>query len=109
MTDPLLFVALPYAAVLIAVVMTVYRYRNNRFSYSSLSSQLLENSVLSWASVAWHYAIVLLLLAHVLATVFPGAWAAWRGGRLRLYVMEMTGVGVGVRAVGRGVGGVGRR
>ncbi|RPI97699.1 MAG: nitrate reductase, partial [Chloroflexi bacterium] len=40
MTDQMLFVAIPYAAVLIAVVMTVYRYRNNRFSYSNLASQL---------------------------------------------------------------------
>ncbi len=61
-------------AVMIAVVMTAYRYVNNRFSYSSLSSQLLENQVLSWASVAWHYAILLILTAHVLAAVFPGVW-----------------------------------
>lgn len=99
MTDQLLFVALPYAAVLIAVVMTVYRYRNNRFSYSSLSSQLLENNVLSWASVAWHYAIVLILLAHVLATAFPGAWAALLGGQFRLYVIEITGMGLALLAI----------
>ncbi len=99
MTDGLLFVALPYAAVLIAVVMTVYRYRNNRFSYSSLSSQLLENNVLSWASVAWHYAIVLILIAHVLAAAFPGAWAALLGGQLRLYVMEITGMGLALMAI----------
>ncbi|NLE52214.1 MAG: respiratory nitrate reductase subunit gamma [Chloroflexi bacterium] len=99
MTDQLLFVALPYAAVLIAVVMTIYRYRNNRFSYSSLSSQLLENNVLSWASVAWHYAIVLILIAHVLAAAFPGAWAALLGGQLRLYVIEITGMGMALMAI----------
>lgn len=99
MTDELLFVAIPYAAVLIAVVMTVYRYRNNRFSYSSMSSQLLENSVLSWASVAWHYAILLILAAHVLAALFPGAWAALLGGQLRLYVIEITGMGLALLAI----------
>lgn len=99
MTDQLLFVAIPYAAVLIAVVMTVYRYRNNRFSYSSMSSQLLENSVLSWASVAWHYAILLILTAHVLATLFPGAWAALLGGQFRLYVIEITGMGLALLAI----------
>ena len=99
MTDQVLFVAIPYAAVLIAVVMTIYRYRNNRFSYSSLSSQLLENNVLSWASVAWHYAILLILVAHVLAAVFPGAWAALLGGQFRLYVIEITGMGLALLAI----------
>lgn len=99
MTDELLFVAMPYAAVLIAVVMTVYRYRHNRFSYSSMSSQLLENGVLSWASVAWHYAILLILAAHVLAALFPGAWAALLGGQFRLYVIEITGMGLALLAI----------
>lgn len=99
MTDQLLFVVLPYAAVMIAVVMTIYRYRNNRFSYSSLSSQLLENNLLSWASVAWHYAILVILAAHILAAMFPGAWAALLGGRLRLYVIESTGMGLALIAL----------
>lgn len=99
MADLVLFVAIPYAAVIVAVVMTVYRYQNNRFSYSSMSSQLLENSVLSWASVAWHYAILLILVAHVLAALFPGAWAALLGGQFRLYVLEISGMGLGLLAI----------
>lgn len=99
MADDLLFVGFPYAAVLIAIVMTVYRYRNNRFSYSSMSSQLLENSLLSWASVAWHYAILTILLAHLLATLFPGAWGALLGGQFRLYVIEITGMGLALLAI----------
>jgi nitrate reductase gamma subunit len=99
MADDVLFVAIPYAAVIIAVVMTVYRYVNNRFSYSSLSSQLLENNVLSWASVAWHYAILLILTAHVLAALFPGAWARLLGGQFRLYVMESSGMGLALLAI----------
>ena len=98
MADDVLFVAVPYAAVLLAVVMTIYRYVDNRFSYSSLSSQLLENNVLSWASVAWHYAILLILIAHVLAAVFPGMWATLLGGQFRLYVMEISGMGLALLA-----------
>jgi nitrate reductase gamma subunit len=99
MADDVLFVAIPYVAVIVAVVMTVYRYRNNRFSYSSLSSQLLENNVLSWASVAWHYAILLILTAHVLAALFPGAWARLLGGQFRLVVMESSGMGLALLAI----------
>ena len=99
MTDQVLFVAIPYAAVIMAVVMTGYRYRNNRFSYSSLSSQLLENHMLSWASVTWHYAILLILAAHVLAALFPEAWAALLGGQFRLYLIESTGMGLALLAM----------
>jgi nitrate reductase gamma subunit len=99
MADELMFVVLPYAAVIVAVVMTFYRYTNSRFSYSSLSSQLLENSVLSWASVAWHYAILLILAAHLLAALFPNAWARLLGGQVRLYVMEITGMGLALLAI----------
>jgi len=99
MADIVLFVVFPYAAVIVAVVMSVYRYLDQRFTYSSLSSQLLENGMLSWASVAWHYSIVVILLAHLLAALFPGAWAALLGGGARLVLIEATGMGLGLIAV----------
>ena len=99
MADTMLFVVFPYAAVLVAVVMSIYRYVDRRFTYSSLSSQLLENGILSWASVAWHYSILLILLAHLLAALFPGAWAALLGGQARLVAIEATGMGLALIAI----------
>ncbi len=99
MADTILFVVFPYSAVILAVVMSVYRYVDRRFTYSSLSSQLLENGILAWASVAWHYSILVILLAHLLAALFPGAWAALLGGRLRLVVLEATGMGLALIAI----------
>jgi len=46
MSDIILFVAFPYVAVALAIVVGVQRYRTNRFSYSTLGSQLLENRTL---------------------------------------------------------------
>lgn len=43
MLDLMLFVVFPYVAVALALIATPYRYYTNRFSYSSLSSQFLEN------------------------------------------------------------------
>ena len=43
MFDTVLFIAFPYAAVMIAILMGLYRYYRDRFTYSSLSSQFLEN------------------------------------------------------------------
>lgn len=99
MTDVVLFTAFPYVAVVLAVIVGVYRYFSDRFSYSSLSSQFLENRQLFWGSVPWHYGILLILLAHLLAALFPGAWAGLMGNPLRLYVLEVTGWGLALMTI----------
>ncbi len=90
MSDMALFVGFPYVALILAIVVGVYRYFDNRFSYSSLSSQFLENQSLFWGSVPWHYGITFILTAHLLALLWPAGWSALLGG-VRLYVLEITG------------------
>lgn len=92
MSDLVLFVAFPYVAVILAVLAGIYRYNNDRFSYSSQSSQLLENRTLFWGSVPWHYGITIILLAHLLAFIFPGPWALLIAAPERLYVLEVIGL-----------------
>ena len=91
MTDTVLFVAFPYVAVVLAVLVGIYRYVTDRFSYSSFSSQFLENRALFWGSAAWHYGILAILLAHLLALLFPNSWAVLIGKPVRLYALEVTG------------------
>ena len=98
MTDAVLFVAFPYVAVIVAVLGALYRYIADRYSYSSQSSQFLEGRVLFWGSVLWHYGILSVLLAHLLAAVFPDAWATLLGSQMRLYTLEVTGMALGVLA-----------
>lgn len=98
MVDSALFVAFPYLAVVTAIWVSIYRYRNDRYSYSSQSSQFLENRVLSWGSAPWHYAILVILAAHFLAALFPGFWAALISAPVRLYVLEVTGLALALTA-----------
>lgn len=95
MTDFILYAAFPYAAVVVAIIFTVYRYVSDRFSYSSLSSQFLENRQLFWGSVPWHYGIGIILTAHVVAGFFPGFWSRVIGDPIRLYFLEVTGMALG--------------
>ncbi|VAV82224.1 hypothetical protein MNBD_DELTA01-1778, partial [hydrothermal vent metagenome] len=44
--DYMLFGIVPYIFVAIAVVGTIWRYTTNRYTWSSLSSEFLENKVL---------------------------------------------------------------
>ena len=91
MSDQFLFGVFPYLAAALAIGGTVYRYRTSAQGITSRSSQLLEGRLLFWGSLPWHYAIVLVLLAHILAALFPGAWGALLGSPGRLVVLEVTG------------------
>ncbi len=99
MYDYVLFAVFPYIAITLAVVVGIYRYRSDRFSYSSFSSQFLENRQLFWGSVAWHYGILTILLAHVLAALFPDTWARLISDPVRLYVLEVTGLVLAVLTI----------
>ncbi len=99
MFNTFLFVALPYVAIALAVSVGLYRYFRDRFTYSSLSSQFLEKPTLFWGSVPWHYGIVLLLIGHLIGWVAPGAVDAFIGAPVRLYILEVTALGLGLFAL----------
>ena len=99
MTDLILFGIFPYVAVALAVAVGSYRYVVDRYSWSSHSSQFLESRVLFWGSVPWHYAILLILLAHLLAVLFPSGWGVLLGRPIRLYFLEVTGMALGLSTV----------
>jgi nitrate reductase gamma subunit len=99
MLDAVLFAAFPYLAVALAVTVGLLRYFGDRFTFSSLSSQFLESRALFWGSVSWHYAILVVLLAHALALLFPGAWALLIAEPVRLWVLEVTGLALGLLAL----------
>ena len=91
MTDQILFGIFPYVAVALAVAVGLYRYLFDRYSWSSQSSQFLESRTLYWGSVPWHYPILIVLLAHFLAFLFPTGWGELLGRPVRLYMLEVTG------------------
>lgn len=96
MLNTVLFAVFPYVAIVLAVLIAIHRYRTDRFSYSSFSSQFLENRSLFWGSVAWHYGILIILLAHIAALVAPKFWAALIAEPVRLYALEVTGLALGL-------------
>lgn len=97
--DAFFFIALPYLATVLAIGVGIYRYIRNRYTYSSLSSQLLENRKLFWGSVTWHYGITLILGAHLLAALLPGVAEWLLGGEIRRFVLELTGMALGLYTV----------
>jgi len=94
--DTFLFVALPYVCLFTFFLMTVYRYRARSFSYSSLSSQFLENEHHFWAVVPFHYGILVVTAGHLIAFLIPRSVLAWNSHPLRLYILEISALAFGM-------------
>jgi nitrate reductase gamma subunit len=88
----ILFVVLPYVAFFTFFLVTIQRYRARTFTYSSLSSQFLENQQHFWGLVPFHYGILVVLAGHVIAFLIPREILLWNSSPLRLYVLEVTGL-----------------
>jgi nitrate reductase gamma subunit len=99
MLDNLFFIIFPYAAVTLAVVVTIQRYFRKGFTYSSLSSQFLESDELFYGSVPWHIGILIVLLGHVVGFLFPRQVLWFNGVPARLYILESTGLLFGLLAL----------
>jgi nitrate reductase gamma subunit len=96
----LLFVVFPYVALALAAVVTIVRWRTRPFSISAQSSQLFERRKLFWGSVAFHWGITAILLGHFAALVVPSAFELWNRAPLRLYLLEITGLVLGLWLLG---------
>jgi len=96
MNDFILFGVLPYVVMVVFLIVTIQRYRMKGFSYSSLSSQFLENQHHFWGSVPFHYGILAVLLGHIIGFFLPSAILSWNAEPLRLMVLEVTGIAFAV-------------
>ncbi len=97
MNDLFLFGVFPYAALAVAGVGVAGR-RRFPATLGTRSSEFLEKKVLFWGSVPWHYAVLLVLAAHLAAAVAPGAWGALLSDPRRLVALEMAGTALGIWA-----------
>lgn len=88
--DEFLFAVVPYLAVFTLILMTIQRYRAQKFTYSSLSSQFLENRQHFWGLVPFHYGILAVIVGHVVAFLIPRQVLLWNSHPLRLFVLELS-------------------
>ena len=96
--NDMLFGVLPYVVTTLAIVVAVIRWRRAPFTVSSLSSQLLESRQLYWGSISFHWGLSLILVGHLLALIVPSGFELWNGEPIRLYLLEITGLALGLWA-----------
>jgi nitrate reductase gamma subunit len=97
--DTILFAFLPYLVFVTFLLQTIQRYRSEAFTYSSLSSQFLENQHHFWGMVPFHYGIITILAGHVIAFLIPQSILAWNSRPLRLYVLEVAALAFGILTI----------
>lgn len=91
-----LFIILPYLALAIFFVGTIYRYRKVKFQISSLSSEFLEGKRLFWGSVPFHWGMVFLFFGHLIAFLIPSSVLLWNSHPVRLLVLEVAAFAFGL-------------
>ncbi len=94
--DTLLFGVLPYVAIFTFLLVSIQRYRGRAFTYSSLSSQFLENREHFYGLVPFHYGILVVLTGHVVAFLVPRGLLAWNAQPVRLYILEASALVFGL-------------
>jgi len=97
-TNDFLFGVVPYMAATLAIVVTIVRWRRAPFTVSSLSSQLLESRKLYWGSISFHWGLTIILTGHLVALIVPRGFELWNGAPVRLYLLEITGLALGMWA-----------
>ncbi|MBI2815892.1 MAG: respiratory nitrate reductase subunit gamma [Acidobacteria bacterium] len=107
--DPLLFSVLPYVAFFSFFLLTIQRYRQRGFSYSSYSSQTLENKLHFWSTVPFHYGILVVLTGHVIGFLFPRQLLLFNRIPVRLYILEVSALIFGLLALVGLIAAVSRR
>lgn len=70
----ILWIAFPYVAISTLIVGLVWRYRYDKFGWTTRSSQSYENKIMHIASPLFHYGIIAVFFGHVLGLMIPEAW-----------------------------------
>lgn len=94
--NALFFIGLPYVSLVTFFLMSIVRYRVRGFSYSSLSSQFLENRQHFWALMPFHYGILTVLTMHIVAFLIPRQLVWWSSVPARLWIMEIGMLAAGL-------------
>ncbi|WP_433035316.1 respiratory nitrate reductase subunit gamma [Actinomycetospora sp. CA-053990] len=77
--DVLLWLVFPYVCLVILVGGLVWRYRYDKFGWTTRSSQLYERRLLRWGSPLFHFGILVVLLGHVMGLLVPESWTTALG------------------------------
>ena len=83
--DTALWVIFPYICLAIFAVGHYWRYRYDKFGWTTRSSQLYENRLLRWGSPLFHFGLLGVVGGHIIGLVVPKSWTEDLGVSEDLY------------------------
>ena len=89
-----LWVVFPYLALATFVVGLIWRYRYDKFGWTTRSSQLYESRLLSIGSPLFHFGLLFALLGHLMGLVIPKGWTDALGIDQHMYHLVAVGGGL---------------
>ena len=72
--NTLLWVVFPYVCLAIFVVGHWWRYKYDKFGWTTRSSQLYEDSLLKWGSPLFHFGMLGVVGGHIIGLLLPKGW-----------------------------------
>ncbi|GAA4891731.1 respiratory nitrate reductase subunit gamma [Tessaracoccus lubricantis] len=81
----LLWGVLPYVVLLVLVGGLIWRYKFDQFGWTTRSSQMYESKLLKVASPLFHYALIAVLIGHLVGLLVPKALTDWVGIDQHMY------------------------
>ncbi|MDO5672404.1 MAG: respiratory nitrate reductase subunit gamma [Actinomycetaceae bacterium] len=91
----------PYICMALLVIGLVWRYRYDKFGWTTRSSQIFESPMLRITSPLFHLGLLMVAGGHVLGLLIPKAWTEAVGVSQHSYhlVATFAGTGAGILTV----------
>jgi nitrate reductase gamma subunit len=89
-----LWVIVPYLCLAVFAVGHVWRYRYDKFGWTTRSSQLYEDRLLRWGSPLFHFGMLGVVGGHVIGLLVPRSWTEAVGVDDHLYHYAAVGGGL---------------
>ncbi len=91
--DTMLWVVVPYICLAVFALGHVWRYRYDKFGWTTRSSQLHESRLLRLGSPLFHFGILFVLMGHVMGLGVPKSWTEKVGISEGMYHVMAVGIG----------------
>ena len=72
--DVVLWGVAPYVTVAVLIGGTVWRYRYDKFGWTTRSSELYESRLLRIGSPLFHFGLLVVIFGHVIGLIIPKSW-----------------------------------
>ncbi|HLV04674.1 MAG TPA: respiratory nitrate reductase subunit gamma [Actinomycetaceae bacterium] len=72
--DTLAWVVFPYVSLAVFVVGLLWRYRYDKFGWTTRSSELYEHALLRLGSPLFHFGILFVAVGHFMGLLIPMSW-----------------------------------